>query len=113
MSATATDVAVLCSRARRSAILVYRNGAAPAAAELAALTDATFLQVVDAAGSVGFSRSLFTATPEHIRRHAVHASVPSPAIAVDRDGIEDAFLEKGSSIWYWSGGKWWELGGAD
>jgi hypothetical protein len=113
LSATPTDVAVLCSTARRSAILVYRGGAAPPAAVLEPLPDATFLQVVDRDGSIGFSRSLSTATPGHVRRHAVYGPAPAPALAIDHDGIEDAFLEKGSSIWYWSGGKWSRLPGAD
>jgi hypothetical protein len=111
MSATPTDVAVLCSRARRSTILVYRGGAAPAAAELAPLPDATFLQVVDGAGSIGFSRSLSAASPDHIRRHS--ADRTAAVSAIDHDGIEDAFLEKGSSIWYWSRGRWSQLPGAD
>ena len=113
MSATPTDVAVLCSRGRRSAILVYRDGAAPAAAELEPLPDATFLQVVDAAGGIGFSRGLSTGTPDHIRRHAVRGPVSSPRLAIDHDGIEDAFVEKASSIWYWSDGQWSRLPGAD
>jgi len=111
LSPGSPDVAVLCSRAGRSAILVYRGGEPPAAAELAALPDATFLQVVDGAGSVGFSRSITVATAEHIRRHAGRGGGrPSD---VDHHGIEDAFLEKGSSIWYWSDGKWSQRPGAD
>ena len=111
MSATPIDVAVLCSRARRSAILVYRGGAAPAAAELAQRPDSNFLQVVDGAGGIGFSRRLATAAPDRIRQHASQqrTSMSDP----DHDGIEDAFLEKGSSIWYWFGGRWLELPGAD
>jgi hypothetical protein len=111
MSATPTDVAILCSMAGRSSILVYRAGLLPAAAELARLPDATFLQVVDGAGGIGFSRSLSTAAPSHIRHHAADRLLPTPVI--DHDGIEDAFLEKSSSIWYWAGGKWLELPGAD
>ena len=106
-----TDVAVLCSKSRRSAILVYRDGVAPAAVELADLPDATFLQVVDGAGNVGFSRLVTVATADHVREHAARGG--RPPSAVDHDGVEDAFLEKGSSIWYWSGGKWSQLPGAD
>ena len=83
----------------------------PAVAELATLPDANFLQVVDGAGGVGFSRLLSVASPDHIRGHA--ARVGGLRAAIDHDGIEDAFVEKASSIWYWSGGKWSQLPGAD
>jgi hypothetical protein len=111
LSPEPTDVAVLCSRSRRSVILVYRGGVVPAIAELAGLPDAMFLQVVDATGGIGFSRLLTAAAPGHIRGHAARVSGPHPA--VDHDGIEDYFLEKSSSILYWSGRKWLELPGAD
>jgi hypothetical protein len=104
-SPASTDVAVLCSIAGTSSILVYRDGAPPAAAELSRLADATFLQVVDGS-RVGFSRGLSVAAAARIRSKA-------PTIAADHDGIEDAFIEKGSSIWYWSGGRWVQLPGAD
>jgi hypothetical protein len=32
---------------------------------------------------------------------------------LDHDGIDDSFLEKGSSVWYWYRGQWLELQGAD
>src|SRR5829696_2845490 len=94
LSSGPTDLAVLCSRARRSAILVYRGGAVPAVAELATLPDANFLQVVDGAGGIGFSRLLSVASPDHIRGHA--ARVGGLRAAIDHDGIEDAFVEKAS-----------------
>jgi hypothetical protein len=108
LSAMPTDVAVLCSRHRRSTILVYRDSAAPAAAELAPSADVDWLQVVDAAGTAGYSRALYVAAPDHIRRHNPDARLP-----IDRDGIEEAFLEKGSTIRLWSGRAWIELPGSD
>jgi len=111
LSPVSRDIAVLCSKTKRSAILVYRGGTAPAAAALADLPDANFLQVVDGAGAIGFSRALSAATPQRITHHG--AREPPAALSTDHDGIEDAFLEKSSSIWYWSGGKWLELPGAD
>ena len=64
--------------------------------------------MVDGAGGVGYSRELSVAGPEHIRRHN-----PDARAAWDHDGIEAAFIEKGSSIWYWSGERWAELNGSD
>ena len=32
---------------------------------------------------------------------------------IDQDGINDAFVEKASSVKYWQQGKWRDLQGAD
>jgi hypothetical protein len=32
---------------------------------------------------------------------------------LDHDGIEDSFIEKGSTIWHWYDEQWRELPGAD
>jgi len=38
----------------------------------------------------------------------------SPALAqLEHDGIEDAFIEKASVIWYWNGSRWLQLAGAN
>ena len=103
------DWAVLCSVARTSRVLVFRGGSVTAVDELARYPDATFLQVVGPGNAVGFSRAIKVASPAHIRSYGKQTIVAR----VDHDGIEDAFIEKASTIWYWSGGEWHELPGED
>lgn len=106
------DIAVLCSRQRVSAILVFRGGTTDAVSELAKRPDADFLQVVAAGGVVGFSRAVGIADPKYIQEHHQRYGGPTPP-RLDHDGINDIFVEKGSVVWYWSAGKWLQLQGAD
>lgn len=110
-SATSDDWAVLCSRARWSSILVYRNGQASPAAELARDSDAGYLQTVDGNQAIGFSRGLASVGADFIRKHRNPADPPLPVL--DHDGIDDAFIGKGSKVHYLSAGKWLILSGAD
>lgn len=109
-----TDIAVLCSRKRVSSILVFRGGSAVEVDELASEPDAGYLQSVGN-DRIGFSRLLSVATPEYIRScfEALeeHETLEPPPL--DHEGIEDYFVEKASTIWYWYGGKWLSLAGAD
>ena len=105
------DVAVLCSRARTSAILVFWAGDPRRASEIAAKPDAGFLQVV-APGRIGFSRAIGVASPEYIRARARQYGGALPA-SLTHDGINDAFVEKGSVVWYWRDGTWLQLTGAN
>lgn len=109
---TQEDVAVLCSKERASSILVFRGGSAASVAELASLQDAGFLQVVGPDGAIGFSRKLAVADPGYIREHHERYGGPEPP-ALDHDGINDLFVEKASVVWYWDGGRWLQLTGAD
>jgi hypothetical protein len=111
-SSTQTDIAVLCSKARVSTVLVFRGGTTSAVAQLAQRSDETFLQVVDAGGVVGYSRALAVATPSYIREHYAAYGGPKPP-PMDHDGINDMFLEKASVVWYWYHGRWLQLQGAD
>jgi hypothetical protein len=106
------DWAVLCSRNRSSAILVYRQGAATPAAELARDADAGYLQTIDGNGTFGFSRDIALANPEHTRQYI--ARLPDTAFpSIDHDGIEDVFVEKASKVHYFANGKWIVVPGAD
>lgn len=106
------DWAVLCSRQRISAILVYRNGAATPAVELERDADAGYLQTIDGTGTIGFSRDISTASPEQIRKY--QDRLPKPLLAaIDHDGIEDAFIGKASQVRYFTNGKWIVVPGAD
>jgi len=110
ISRTSTDWAVLCSRQRRSAILVFRDEGVTTIDELAAEDDAGRLQVTDP-GKIGYSRGIGVADPNNIRRHNLRPATPLPTL--DHDGIDDAFIEKASVIWYWASNRWLQLAGAD
>lgn len=111
-SGAQTDIAVLCSRQRVSAILVFRGGTTDAVSELGERPDSDFLQAVTAGGVVGFSRALGSADPKYIQDHHRQYGGPTPP-PLDHDGINDIFVEKASVVWYWSGRKWLQLQGAD
>jgi hypothetical protein len=109
-SAAKTDWAALCSVNRVSSILVFRDGSASSVAELASFPDSTFLQVVGPNGAIGYSREIVAAAPGYVaKRNRGNAKLPR----ADHDGINDLFVEKGSSVWFWDGGHWLKLDGAD
>lgn len=110
-SARQVDWAILCSVRRTSTILVFRHGSPSDVAEIAALLDSTFLQQLSE-GTIGYSRALSVANTEFIRVQFERHGGPTPP-PLDHDGIDDAFVEKGSSVWYWDGGRWLQLTGAD
>ena len=106
-----TDWAVVCSRERVSTILVFWDEEAQKVAELSSEPDANFLQVV-LRGEIGFSRAIGVATPATIRGyHRAFGDGVLPPLS--HSGINDAFVGKGSVVWYWGGGKWLRLTGAD
>ncbi len=107
-----TDIALLCSKAQISTILVFRNGTTPAVAELATRPDQDFLQVVAPGNVVGYSRALGVADSAFINKHYAEDG-RSRLPPVDHDGITDRFIEKGSVIWYWDGGRWLQVQGAE
>jgi hypothetical protein len=59
-----------------------------------------------------YSRVLAVASPRQIRQYAAASGAALPKV-VDHDGVEDAFAEKGSTVWYLEGGRWLALAGAD
>jgi hypothetical protein len=110
-SAGQKEWVVLCSRQRRSAILVFHAGASSEIEELAEQPDVQYLQVISGAGKIGYSRHLATATPSEIRRHFIDKKhFPRN---INHDGVKDTFIEKASVVWYHSGNKWMRLSGAD
>jgi hypothetical protein len=112
-SSSRQDVAVLCSRDRISSILVFRGGSPRSVEELATGPDRNYLQVIGADGVVGYSRVLGVADAKYIREHHEQYGGPKPPPRLDHDGINDIFVEKGSIVWYWFGGRWLKLTGAD
>lgn len=105
------DLALLCSRERVSSILVFRKSSPAEVAELATAPDVDYLQVV-AGGRIGYSRALGVADSQYIQTHYLRYGGPKPP-PLDHEGIDDAFVEKGSHVWYWYEGQWLQLTGAD
>jgi hypothetical protein len=112
-AANRQDVAALCSKSGSSSILVFRGGSTTDVAELAKEEDRGRLQTIDGAGTIGYSRAIDVADPKYIRDHQERYSGPALPPSVDHDGINDIFVEKASVVWYWYGGRWWQLQGAD
>jgi hypothetical protein len=105
------DLAVLCSRDRVSSILVFRGSSPADVAELASVPDLHYLQTVGD-DKIGYSRALSVADAEYIRVHyEAYGSLKPPPL--DHEGINDAFAEKGSHVWYWYDGQWMQLAGSD
>jgi hypothetical protein len=106
-----TDWAVLCSVMGVSTILVFWSGTERNPAEIAPLEDRIFLQGITP-DKVAYSRAISTVGRDFIIRHydAYGGEKPPP---IDHQGIDDAFMEKGSAVWYFYVWKWLKLTGAD
>jgi hypothetical protein len=107
-----TDWAILCSRNRRSSILIFRSGSAQKISEIAKAPDSSFLQSIDENGRIGFSRAIGTVGRDYILKHYRDYGGPKPP-PIDHQGINDAFIEKASVVHYYHRGSWLELRGAD
>jgi len=110
--ANQTDWAVLCSKGRRSSIIIFWGGSPDSFSKIATVADNVFLQTMDADGKIGFSRHLLPAGKAYILQHYrdYHGPKPPP---LNHQGIEDGFLEKASTIYYRFGRRWVALQGAD
>jgi hypothetical protein len=105
------DWAALCSRQRASAILVFVNSDPRLVEELASRLDADYLQAIDTT-RIGYSRTISVALVEYIRQHRERYGGPKlPQLT--HAGINDAFVEKASVVWYWHRGSWLQLTGAN
>ena len=92
----AKEWAALCSMDGTSEILVFNSKSTLPIARFAKFADETFVQVV-APGRSGYSRRL-RAVPSSVR---------------GLNGLDDAFLEKASTVWVYQRGEWRERPGAD
>jgi hypothetical protein len=106
-----TDWAVLCSVKGISRILVFWNGSAQDPASLAPMADRNYLQTITSTDT-GYSRGLTSVGKAFIMRHYDAYGGPKPP-PITHHGIDDAFIEKASVTWYFHGGKWLQLTGAD
>jgi hypothetical protein len=104
-------VAVLCSIRDTSRILVYAHDGHAPVDSLAKAADRLVLQGLGN-GAAGYSRLVGAADTAYIRRLALYFNAPLPA-RLDHQGIEDAFVEKGSVIHYFDAGRWLRLQGID
>lgn len=106
-----TDWAILCSRRDSTGIMVFWGGDPGTVTEIQQSADEDWTQDVDGKGNLGYSRQLGVAHPARILDHnPSFGSVPETS---RHDGIEDSFIEKGSTIHYYEDGEWRELDGAD
>ena len=106
------DWAVLCSRKRVSAILVFWNGSTKSVSETARAEDRNFLQTISEGGKVGFSRAIDVVGKDYILEHYREYGGRKPP-RIKHQGINDAFVEKASSVHYFYRKRWLELLGAD
>jgi hypothetical protein len=105
-----TDWAILCSRRRSSSILVFWGGSPKSVSEIARSADIGFLQGVGE--GIGFSREIGIADRKLILEcYREYGGRKPPAIR--HHGIQDAFVDKFSSVHYFHRGRWLELQGAD
>lgn len=105
------DWAVLCSNDGSSSIFVFRSGSTRNLAVLAPADDRGFLQHTGGS-SIGYSRMIGVADASFIRAmNDAYGHIKLPRL--DHHGINDAYVEKGSTVLYWNGTKWLELAGAD
>jgi len=93
-----------------STILVFWGGRADNVSELEQRPDANFLQSwgVD---TIVFSRTIAVASEAQIRDDFRRDEATPPVL--EHAGVEDVFLGKASTVWYWRTGKWVRLTGAD
>jgi hypothetical protein len=101
----------LCSVKGVSTILVFWNGSEKNPAEIAVLEDRNFLQGITP-DEIGYSRGISAVGNDFIMEHYRAYGGPKPP-PINHQGINDAFLEKGSEVQYFYGGKWVKLTGAD
>jgi hypothetical protein len=103
--------AVLCSVNNSTALLVFRNGADTRPETLNTSEDRGYLQMLDGDRFL-YSREIKPVGRDFIMGHYRAYGGPEPP-PIDHQGIDDAFLEKASLIWYYYGGRWLRLQGAD
>lgn len=105
------DWAVLCSVKGVSTILVFWNGSDKNPAAVAAMEDHIYIQAFRKDQS-WYSRGIRPVGKDFIMRHYEAYGGPKPP-PINHQGIDDAFIEKGSVVWYFYNGQWLKLSGAD
>jgi len=98
------DWTVLCSIDRQSTLLVYWGGSAESVSELSTTADKRWLQGMGG-DIIGFSHGIYTVDAKYITDHAHWYGGELPP-HLDHEGIDEAFVEKASSVHYWYEGEW-------
>jgi hypothetical protein len=106
-----SDWAVLCSVNLKSSILVFAGGSPGNPGIIADGEDLNMLQAFGE-GQIGYSRQIVPVGEKYILDHYRAYGGPKPP-PIDHLGINDAFVEKGSTVLYFYQGKWLHLTGAD
>jgi hypothetical protein len=106
-----TGWAVLCSVNQSTSLLVFRNHLDTNPQVLNTGQDSGYLQGLGN-DEIGYSRAIGPVNRDYIISHYRAYGGPEPP-PLDHHGIDDAFIEKASSIWYFHEGKWLQLAGAD
>ncbi len=106
------DWAVLCSRNRVSSVLVFWNGSTKSVSEIAKSPDKNFLQTINGDGKIGFSHAIGVVGKQFIIQHYKWYGGPKPPL-ISHQGIDDAFVEKASTVHYFYRRRWLELQGSD
>lgn len=109
------DWAVLCFRNNNpdnSVLFAYPNGSIKNVVKVTEGSDENYFQDIDGKGTVGFSRAISPVDKKYIADHFREYGGTKPP-PIDHDGINDAFVEKASTVLYFYRGRWLELQGAD
>ncbi len=104
------DWAVLCSRNGSSSVLIFWGDDSPCPSEIFPSKDRGWLQ--NTGYGIGYSRAINPVGAAFIIRHFKLVGGPTPPPIVHQ-GIDEAFIEKASTVHYCHKGKWIELTGAD
>lgn len=107
------DWAVLCHRGGITRLLVFWQGAPDRWEELQRSDDHGWLQTIDGEGTIGYSHFIGTVGADYILEHYEHYGGTTPPEPLDHEGINNAFTEKASTVFYWHDGRWLTLSGAD
>lgn len=104
--------AVLCSREKVSSIVVIAESSGAIVAEVGPRADALSLQTISPPDTIWYSRAISRVDARRVRIVALR-ELGRSAPAIVHDGIDDAFVEKASVVWYWDGKTWLRFTGAD
>ncbi len=105
------DIAVLCSRNGKSAVLVFWSADATRQSLATEWSDdLNWLQTGD--GRIEYSRAISVANSERIIEKNPDLADKTHQYS-DYAGVEDGFMGKASQIYLWNGKSWLSLRGAD
>jgi hypothetical protein len=104
--------AVLCSVNNSTALLAFRNDRDTNPQTVTTSEDRSYLEELDGNNQIGYSHEITAVGRDFIMRHYRGYGGPEPP-PIDHHGIDDAFLGKASSTWYFHDGRWLKLTGSD